>query len=144
MSKNKTTSIFLVDDDAMYLKLLEKELSQQQEYEIHLFATGEQCIENLKEKPDVIVLDYFLNGITKDALNGLETLRLIKSGHPDIPVIMLSAQDKIEVAVNCMKLKASEYIVKSETAFTRLQNAVDTALHYKEMEKTLNWYMEKL
>jgi two-component system, OmpR family, response regulator len=144
MSTNKKTSIFLVDDDAMYLKLLDSELSEKPEYMIRTFSTGERCLENLSEKPDVIVLDYYLNGIEKNALNGLETLERIKSAHPEIPVIMLSSQDKIEVAVNCMKLQAFEYIVKSETAFTRLHSAIATMLHYKKMEKTLSWYMEKL
>lgn len=144
MSINKKISIFLVDDDAMYLKLLHKELSETTDYTIKTFATGERCLENLSEKPDIIVLDYFLNGIEKNALNGLQTLDKIKSIHPEIPVIMLSSQDKIEVAVNCMKLKAVEYIVKSETAFARLHNAINTVMQYKKMEKTLSWYMEKL
>ncbi len=144
MSANKKISIFLVDDDAMYLKLLDKELSEKPNYVIRTFATGELCLENLQETPDVIVLDYYLNGIEKNALNGLETLEKIKFSHPAIPVIMLSAQDKIEVAVNCMKLQAFEYIVKSETAFARLHNTISTLLNYKKMEKTLSWYMEKL
>lgn len=144
MSTHKKISIFLVDDDAMYIKLLEKELGEKPEYDICTFATGEECLERLSEKPDIIVLDYYLNGIKKNALNGLETLAKIKSAHPEIPVIMLSSQDKIEVAVNCMKLKASEYIVKSETAFARVHNAITTVMHYKKMEKTLTWYMEKL
>lgn len=144
MSTIKKVSIFLVDDDAMYLKLLENELSENSEYVIKTFSTGELCLERLAEKPDVIVLDYYLNGIEKTALNGLETLVRIKASQPDIPVIMLSSQDKIEVAVNCMKLQAFEYIVKSETAFTRLHSAIATMLHYQKMEKTLSWYMEKL
>ncbi|MEJ7587461.1 MAG: response regulator [Ferruginibacter sp.] len=144
MDANKKISVFLVDDDALYLKLLYSELSTIPEYVIHTFTTGERCLENLSEMPDVIVLDYYLNGIEKNALNGLETLARIKSQYPEIPVIMLSAQDKIEVAVNCMKLQAFEYIVKSETAYARLHSAIATMLHYKKMEKTLSWYMEKL
>ena len=144
MNTIKKTSIFLVDDDALYLKLLDRELSDNPDFLITTFATGEQCLEKLSEKPDMIVLDYYLNGIEKKALDGLETLGRIKSMHPEIPVIMLSAQDKIEVAVNCMKLHAFEYIVKSETAFARLHHVINTILHYKKMEKTLSWYMEKL
>jgi len=144
MTIDKQISIFLVDDDAMYLKMLTNELSESPQYVITTFSTGERCLEHLSDRPDVIVLDYYLNGIERSALNGLETLRKIKTTHPEIPVIMLSAQDKIEVAVNCMKLQAFEYIVKSETAFTRLHSAIATMMHYKKMETTLSWYMEKL
>lgn len=144
MSTNKQISIFLVDDDELYLKLLVAELSNNKNYQVKTFLTGEHCLLNLAEKPDIIVLDYFLNGIEKNVLDGLETLRSIKLSHPEIFVIMLSSQDKIEVAVNCMKMQAAEYIVKSETAFARLEKAIQTMMHYKAMEKTLNWYMEKL
>jgi DNA-binding NtrC family response regulator len=85
-----------------------------------------------------------LDGINKTALNGLETLAKIREMNPEIPVIMLSSQDKIEVAVNCMKLQAFDYIVKSETAFSRLHNAIATALKVKKMEKVLSWYRDKL
>ena len=57
---------------------------------------------------------------------------------------MLSSQDKIDVAVNCMKHQAFDYIVKSETAFLRLQKAITTIFHYQRIEKALSWYMEKM
>jgi DNA-binding NtrC family response regulator len=57
---------------------------------------------------------------------------------------MLSSQDKIEVAVDCMHHKAFDYIVKSETAFIRLQKTINTIVHTRRIEKTLNWYMDKM
>ena len=144
MSSSKKISIFLVDDDALYLTLLHADFATNPEYVITNFVNGESCLECLSEKPDIIVLDYYLDGINKTALNGLETLAKIRETNPEIPVIMLSSQDKIEVAVNCMKLQAFDYIVKSETAFSRLHNAISTALKVKKMEKVLSWYRDKL
>lgn len=144
MTKEKNILIFLVDDDALYLKTLEVEFKQQSESIIKTFATGEQCLENLSQNPDIIILDYHLNGIQKNAINGIETLDRIKKINPEIPVIMLSSQDQIEVAVNCMKHLAFDYIVKSETAFIRLQKAITFIFYNQKIEKTLNWYMEKL
>jgi DNA-binding NtrC family response regulator len=141
--KNKI-KIFLVDDDAMYLKLLEIEFRQHADFIFESFGTGEICVENLSHKPDVIILDYHLDSVEKLAMNGIETLDKIRAIDPEIPVIMLSSQDKIEVAVNCMHHKAVDYIVKSETAFLRLQKTITTIFHTKKMEKTLNWYMEKM
>lgn len=144
MTKEKNILIFLVDDDALYLKTLEVEFKQQSESIIKTFATGEQCLENLSQNPDIIILDYHLNGIQKNAINGIEILDRIKKINPEIPVIMLSSQDQIEVAVNCMKHLAYDYIVKSETAFIRLQKAITFIFYNQKIEKTLNWYMEKL
>jgi len=143
----KTTNkikLFLVDDDALFLKALEIEFLEHADFEIETFATGELCIEKLAQFPDVIILDYQLDGINKAAMNGLETLDKIKAFNPDIPVVMLSSQDKIDVAINCMHHRAFDYVVKSETAFTRLQKIITTIFKYKKMEKELKWYMERM
>jgi two-component system OmpR family response regulator len=144
MKSEKKILIFLVDDDTLFLKSLEIEFTQNTQSIVKTFATGEKCIENLAQNPDVIVLDYYLNSVDINAINGLATLDSIKKANPHIPVIMLSSQDKISVAVNCMKHHAIDYIVKSETAFVRLQKAITTIFHYQKIEKALSWYMEKM
>jgi two-component system, OmpR family, response regulator len=144
MKSDKKINLFLVDDDALFLKSLEIEFLQHADFTIDTFASGELCIESLSHNPDVIILDYLLDGIDKNAMNGIETLDKIKAFNPDIPVVMLSAQDKIDVAIDCMHHKAFDYVVKSETAFVRLQKIISTIFRYKKMEKELNWYMERM
>jgi len=143
MNENKI-KIYLVDDDALYLKSLEREFLQGADFIIETYATGELCIENLTRNPDIIVLDYHLDGIDKSAMNGLETLDKIKVINPDISIIMLSSQDKIDVAINCMHHRATDYVVKSETAFVRLQKIITSIFSYKKMEKELKWYMDRV
>jgi DNA-binding NtrC family response regulator len=141
---NEKRRIFLVDDDALFLKSLELDFKQHNDFNVETFPTGELCVKNLTNKPDVIILDYHLDGIDKNAMNGLQTLVKIKKYNPDIPVIMLSSQDKIEVAINCMHHKAFDYVVKSETAFMRLQKIIVSIFLYKKMEKELSWYMNRM
>ena len=136
--------LFLVDDDVLYLRLLEIDFVQQTDFAFESYATGELCVKNLSHKPDVIILDYHLDSVEKNAMNGIETLDKIKAFNPHIPVIMLSSQDKIDVAIDCMHHKAFDYIVKSETAFIRLQKSINTFFHTQKIEKTLSWYMEKI
>jgi len=143
MKENKI-KLFLVDDDAVYLKSLEIEFLNNADFLIETYATGELCIENLTRNPDVIVLDYLLDGIDKNAMNGIATLDKIKAFNSDIPVVMLSCQDKIEVAVDCMHHKAFDYVVKSETAFIRLKKVFTTIFSYQKMEKELKWYMDRM
>lgn len=136
--------LFLVDDDALFLKLLEIEFQESADFIIETYATGELCLANLSHYPDVIILDYHLDGIVETAINGIETLDKIKAINPDIPVIMLSSQDKIDVAINCMHHRAFDYVVKSETAFMCLQKIITTIFKYKKMEKELSWYMDRM
>lgn len=143
MTKEKI-KIYLVDDDSLFLKKLEIEFLQTADFSIETFATGELCLQKISQNPDVIILDFHLNGLTKNAMNGLSTLDKIKNINPDIPVIMLSSQDKIEIAIECMHHRAFDYVVKSETSFIRLQKIISTIFKYKKMEKELNWYINKM
>lgn len=144
MKDENKIKIFLVDDDKVFLKSLEIEFHHHADFAIETFATGELCIENLSRNPDIIILDYHLDGIQKNAINGIETLDRIKAFNAQIPVVILSSQDKIEVAISCMHHKAFDYVIKSETAFVRLQKIIDTIFLYQKMEKELNWYMSKM
>jgi DNA-binding NtrC family response regulator len=144
MNNGNKIKIFLVDDDAVTLKLLEIEFLQHGDFDIETYPTGELCLENLSNNPDVIILDYYLDDINKKAMNGIETLDKIKAANANIPVIMLSSQDKIDIAISCMHHGAIDYVVKSETAFMRLQKIITAIFEFKKIEKQLNWYMERM
>jgi two-component system, OmpR family, response regulator len=144
MGTEKKLKLFLVDDDVLFLKSLEIDFMHDSEFIIETFVSGELCVASISHQPDVIILDYLLDGTDKSAMNGIQTLDKIKALHPEIPVIMLSAQDSIEVAVNCMHHKAFDYVVKSETAFIRLQKSISSIFHIQKIEKKLDWYMEHM
>nr|WP_315177087.1 response regulator [uncultured Flavobacterium sp.] len=144
MKNDTKIKIFLVDDDALFLKSLEIEFLENADFIVETYSTGELCIANIHNNPDVVILDYQLDGIVANAMNGIETLDKIKAFNPEIPVVMLSSQDKIEVAINCMHHKAVDYVVKSETAFVRLQKIITSVFKYQKMEKELNWYMDRM
>ncbi len=143
MKPNEPIKLFLIDDDPLFLKALEIEFLLHADFIIETYSTGELCMTNLSHTPDVIILDYHLDGINKDAMNGISTLDMIKRYNPDIPVVMLSSQDKIDVAIECMHHRAFDYVVKSETAFIRLQKIITSIFRFKKMEKELNWYMDR-
>lgn len=143
MENQKKTKIFLVDDDAFFLKSLEIQFLNQGGFEIETFPTGELCVENLSKNPQIIILDYYLDGVEENAMNGIKTLDKIKEFNSDIPVVILSSQDQIEVAVDCMHHKALDYVVKNETAFLRLQKIIDAVFKYQKMEKRLHWLLDR-
>lgn len=144
MKPQDKVKLFLVDDDKVFLKALEIEFSQEGNFEIRTFATGELCLKDIPYGPDIVILDYHLDDIEKDAMNGIQTLDKIKELNEDIPVIMLSSQDKIDIAVNCMHHKALDYVVKSETSFVRLQKIITDVFQNMKLKKQLNWYVDRM
>ena len=144
MTSEKNINIFLVDYDAVLLKAMEIEFAHAGGYNVKTFPTGEQCMENIFYRPDVVVLDYHLDGISQGAMNGIETLDKIKAYDSNIHVIMLSSQDKITVAIDCMHHNALDYVIKSETAFLRIEKVITAVMTYQKMRGELNWYMERM
>ncbi len=137
MPDNNSIVIFIVDDDLLYLKALENQFKQNLNLTVKTFSTGEACIENLKLKPDIIILDYFLDTVKKDAIDGLHTLIEIKKISPGTQVIMSSSHECTEVTVNCIKHGAFDYIVKNNQTFSRLKKAIKKAFSISNKVKEL-------
>lgn len=144
--EQKVVKVFLVDDDMLFLESIRHFLSEQKfDADIQTFSTGEECVEHLPEKPDIIVLDYYLSaGAGQKSLNGMEVLKKIKATYPEIRVIILSAQDNIEVAMDTMKHGAYDYVSKSESALVKIRNIVSNYANNRktaqELNKKLSYY----
>ena len=131
MAQDRTYLIFLVDDDAKHLLLLKEHLNKHLPYtlDIRTYTNGDDAMADLPANPDLIVLDYYFDGVGQDAVDGVEVLKKIKNKRPEIPVVMMSHQDKIEVAVTCYDYGAKDYIIKNETAYARAQLVVRNIIH---------------
>ncbi|MEX1001574.1 MAG: sigma-54 dependent transcriptional regulator [Crocinitomicaceae bacterium] len=116
---DKPFTLFVVEDNEWYNKLLCHNLSLIPNYEVQSFTTGKDALKALDAFPDVVTVDYRL----PDML-GSELLKSIKSYNPAIEVIIISEQDEIEVAVELLKEGASDYLVKSKSIKNRLLHTV--------------------
>ncbi len=119
--------IFLVDDDKMLINALKQSLSDNVRLEIVCFHTGEECLQNIhytRNKPDVVVLDYYLNARFPDAMNGIAVLKKIKKTCPQTEVIMLSSQDNMGITLDTLENGAYDYVIKGESAFLKIGNMI--------------------
>lgn len=124
-TEQSKTIIFLVDDEPIQNEMLKDYLAERFNYDIRTFESGESAIRELSAGPQIAVLDFHLNSHLPDAQNGVEVLKKIKELRPETQVIMLSGQDKLEVAIDSMKYGAYDYVIKGETAFSRMENILN-------------------
>jgi two-component system OmpR family response regulator len=140
MAQTKYNSIMLIDDDQQHNEMLSDYLKQRYNLDIHAFTPGEDALQKLDElKPNYIILDYYLDRVKKDAQDGITILKKIREKFPDTHVVMLSGQDKIEVAVDSMRFGAYDYVVKNPSGFIRVENVMKNIrenLRLKTMMKT--------
>jgi two-component system OmpR family response regulator len=134
--------IFLLDDDLLFQKSLEHQLlhALKRNVRIKCFSIGEDCLDHIHENPQIVILDYLLNSKVPDAMNGTEVLCRIKEKVPEIQVIMLSAHDRIEVAVETIKYGAYDYIIKNESAFLKTQNSVRNVINSLNLGRKVKKY----
>ena len=124
MSKENQTNIFIVEDNNVFTLALKADIEttfKNRSIKISSFETGEACMEQFKnEKADVVILDYNLNSQIPDAANGIKVLDWIKKESPDSSVIMLTSEDSVDIASKSFKHGASDYVVKTETKFRKI------------------------
>jgi two-component system OmpR family response regulator len=141
--KKEAINIYLVDDDPTYANILEHVLKQDSENKINtkIFTSGEDCLKELKNSsPEIIILDYYLDRFSKNAANGLKILQSIKAIDSSIEVVMLSNQEKLEIAVSSIKLGAYDYVTKNETAYIRLKYLIRKIVNTTNLKKEMNRY----
>jgi len=140
MSDQSTQYIFLVDDEPIQNEMLKDYLSERFKYQFKTYDSGEAAMKDIHLNPEIMVLDYHLNAHLPNAQNGVEVLRQVKAMEQSPAVIMLSGQDKLEVAVDSMKLGAYDYVVKGETAFARMENIINNINELKNVKAANKTY----
>jgi DNA-binding NtrC family response regulator len=113
--------IFTVDDNPEISGLI-KILFEDRGHEVMALENGKQCLDLLDENPSAIFLDMAM-----PVMDGMETLKIIKSTKIDLPVILLTGADDADSAVKAMKLGAFDYIVKPFDEL-RLFSVLDKAI----------------
>lgn len=131
--------IFIVEDDPWYGEILEYHLSLNEDYQVNLFESGKDCIKNLHEQPDLITIDYSLGD-----MNGRELFDKIRQWNANIPVIVISGQQEIDVALDLLKSGAFDYIIKDDNTKELLWNSVLKAQETAELRKEVSNLKQQL
>jgi len=120
--------IFFVDDDKMILNLLEYTFQSRHEYEVITFQKGEDCLENLDQKPSLIVLDHILASPEEELLSGLETLIEIRKKDAEVPVVILTGQGDDSLLSEFMENGADRYLTKDDFFIDSLMETIQQVL----------------
>ena len=124
MNSKNPINIFIVEDNKVFALALKADIEKSFDYHniiINLFETGEACKKRFMEvRPHVVLLDYHLNSKYPEAADGIEILDWIKKEKHNTKVIILTSDDKIDIAIKSFKHGASDYVVKTETQFMKI------------------------
>ncbi len=131
--------LFIVEDDAFFGELLRRHLALNPDYNVSLFRTAKECLDNLHHNPDLISIDFGLPDMTGDLL-----LKRIQEINMNIPIIVISGQEDVSVAISFLKAGAVDYIIKDEHTKEALWNAVLKQSENLQLRKEVKELKEQL
>jgi len=134
-----TFNIFIVEDDAYYGEILRYHISLNPDYKVTRFETGKACLDKLYLQPDLITIDFTLPDMPGDKL-----YKKVREANSTVPVIFISSQENITVAVNLLKMGVSDYIVKDNSTKELLWNSIIRIKENQSLKKEVEFLKEEL
>lgn len=115
MAQEEPRKIFLVEDDEFMAQAITHYVQLNPNNEVEWFMKGRDALSALYKQPKVAIVDYRLPDFKGDAL-----ITKLREVDPNIGIIVVSAQDDMQVAVDLLKLNIHDYIIKNKDLQSRL------------------------
>ncbi len=133
--QTETLNILILEDIPIDAEMIDRELRNANiEHNTRRVASKSKFLKELEiSSPDVVLADYSL-----PQFNGLEALKIVRERGTKIPFILVTGMKNEEIAVECLKEGADDYILKS--SLRRLPGAIQNALEKRRSE----WENERL
>lgn len=135
--KNSDIKVFVIEDNELYSKLIEKQLKDRTDYQVFVFLTVESMLDEVKSgnKPHLVITDYYLGHLIKNALQLVDEMKQIDSS---IPIVVMTSQSDLKLAVNVLKNGAFDFIVKDSSAFEKLVSTVYKVAELVKLKEEIN------
>jgi len=122
--------VFIAEDDAMYSHMVHTFIERNGIFKARAFTTGEALLDKMNEQPRIVILDHNLNDKNPECMNGIDVLQHLNTEYPHTPVVVLSGQDEMRMAVDLISSGACDYINKNDqNAFEQLDRTLRDILH---------------
>jgi len=135
--RNRKFKIIILEDDPYYNQVLTKyvqSLCNERNYpgmafEIRAYKSAKQCLENLDEDTEILVLDYYLDTNDDFPYNGFDMLKQVGKDCKNCKVIVVSGQHNVTVTTELFKRGIYDYIDKNYMPAKRLSGAIRNILN---------------
>lgn len=125
--------IFVVENDRLFVRILDYVFSKDILYRFLDFKSGEDCLKNLHLGPELVILDYSLPG-----MNGYETLLELRELHPGVHVIMLLSENDRRLPAEFLNAGASDYVIKDGTEDEKVVEKIESFLCRERVFREVN------
>ena len=103
----KPRKIFIVNADSKFSQSLKNYLTQTVKHEIECFENYEDCLKNIADSPEIIIISHFQKSSENDASKGIEILDILKKNYPETHIIVIADHEGYGTAMQTI-LKGAE------------------------------------
>ena len=134
----KQKTIFVVDDDPVTQLYVSHALNSTGKYSIETYTNAKACLINIEHRPNLIVVNsVFYSSSFKRENTGLDLVRSIATKYPDLPMIVLSANEGRQDIYNFISEGARNYIVKKGDYMPELLCAIEEELEIEKLYQSI-------
>lgn len=122
--------LLIVDDDINFVRSLKRLLT---DYEIITASNEEEALRLIASPIDVALLDVRLDESDPENAGGLRVLKSIQAQSPGLPTLMVTSFGDLDLAVECMRQGASDFLQKGRVQPQEIKARLDHALAYRHL-----------
>jgi EAL domain-containing protein (putative c-di-GMP-specific phosphodiesterase class I) len=131
------TSLLLVDDDVLVLKMTKK-LLERRGYRVVACSSGDEALSRLGQQ----TFDCMISDVQMPGINGTRLLRAVRDLDLDLPVVLITGNPDLETAASAVEYGAFHYLIKPVESF-RLEQTVERAAKSGRMARAKREYVEQ-
>src|SRR6266446_3465684 len=108
---NQAPTLLIIDDDRAFLAALGRALNR--DFSVAAASTENEALRAFNGAIDIVLLDIRLDEVDVGNRAGMDLLQEFLKGKTGVPIVMTSAYGDIEMAVECMRLGATDFVQKA-------------------------------
>lgn len=123
--------ILVVDDDAFVKEML-AEILQSSGYFVETAENGRDALEKYRKDPGISLIT---SDMDMPEMNGLDLIKELRNSGWDVPVIILTGNDQVSVAIEALKSGANDYLLKDENIQDTILISVERVLEKQRLKE---------
>jgi len=132
MDNQPQFKFFIVDEDVFSANMYKQYLMNMSFTDITYYTNTRDCIDNLHQNPDIILLYHNLGDI-----NGFKVLKKIKEYNSGIYVIIISGEENTKTTVDALRFGAFDYVIKGNDIYEKMNLIIKKIITVKEQLKAI-------
>lgn len=113
---SKKQLVYVIDDSIIFRQLLKERLGHIENLEVKTFSSAEECFKKGQEHPNLVLLDFYLNGDNKNNMNSHEVIAVFEELEYPPKVVLVSSETNHALLEEYKDYRNIDFIIKSDLA----------------------------